>query len=151
MKKIIFALSIFSISCATDVVQIPIKNDFIYYEGDKLPRVKVMDHWLTRLSEKNLRLYVHVANATVASERSNKKVYILKSYAGKTPVYKLSYKTGHGQNLITIDANNNEVVFEHYNDEDGPSLTDSMDEVWLDMKIKKINFTINKSLEPLEK
>ena len=147
MKNVILALLILTTSCATDVTQIPVKNDFIYYEGAELPRVKVMDHWLTELSEKNLRLYVHVANATVVSKKTNKKVYILKSYVGKTPVYKLSYETGHGEDLITVNANKNEITFEHYSGEDGPSLTDSMDEVWFNIRIKKINSTINKSLK----
>ena len=31
---------------------------------------------------------------------------------------------------VPIDANKNEITFEHYNDEDGPHLTDSMDEIW---------------------
>ena len=150
MKNIIFALFILTTGCATKTAQILAKNDFVHYEGARLSRVEVMDHWLTELSKKNLRLYVHVANATVLSKRVNKKVYILKKYVGKTPLYKLSYETGHGKDLIVIDANKNEVTFEHYNDEDGPPLTDSMDEIWLDIKIKQINSTINKSLEPLE-
>lgn len=147
MKYIVLIIMLSAFGCANQRTVNPFQNnnDFVYYEGLKISHRKIMDHWLTELSEKNAPLYVAIANAVVLSERHDKKVFILKSYIKKTPVYKLSYATGHGQDVISIDVNKNEINFDHYNEGDGPPFADSTEALWLEQKVYEINSRIHKS------
>lgn len=115
------------------------REDAYYFDGLTLSKAQIRNHWLTNLSEKNPYLYMEVIKAFIVSKKEGKTVYVLRGKDKGVPPYYISLETGNGSDVISIDHVSREVRFDHFNDADGPSVLDSAQKIWIEMKVKEIN------------
>lgn len=103
--------------------------------GDFASREDVRSKWIRILNEKNPQLHDAMLAAMIASKASNKEIFILTNDKNAKMKYKLSLTRGNADNILSYNHKINYISFDHYSDNEGPTLTSVENMICVERKI----------------
>lgn len=110
----------------------PVKENIQYI--DYVFREDSQNKWIKILNNKNPELHDAVIAAMLVSKDTGKEMFVLRKQDGKLK-YTISPSRGNADNILSFDYKTRYLSFDHYNEEDGPSLQAAENILVIDKKI----------------
>ena len=122
----------------------PSSNGGIMFDqGISVSKKEAREKWMNHIGENNPQLYAAIIKGVMLSQKFGAEVFISKIKAEDKAYYQLDRDNQGASNVLSVIWKTREIKFDHYNDSDGPTMLDFVEEIYLDKKTQKLYDSLN--------
>jgi|TARA_R110000824_G_scaffold331897_2_gene518506 hypothetical protein len=115
----------------------------MFDQGISVSKKEAREKWMNHIGKNNPQLYVAIIKGIMLSQKFDAEVFVSKIKAEDKVYYQLDRDNQGGSNVLSVTWKTREIIFDHYNDSDGPTMLDFVEEIYLDKKTQKLYDSLN--------
>mgnify|MGYP003111278179 CR=1 FL=1 len=121
----------------------PPNTTIMFEQGILVSKKEARKKWMDHMGENNPQLYAAIIKGIILSRKFECEVFISKIKAEDKVYYKLDKDNQGASNVMSILWKTREMKFDHFNDSDGPTMLEFVEEIYLDEKTRKLYDSLN--------